>query len=82
MAKTTVWKSIETIPRDELVIVYHPLYGYKLRMRTDDGAWYDDYDICEDSYIVWDLWAKLPDKPGPKAVRIAEIEKPATEGTG
>ncbi len=65
MAEETVWKPIETIPRNTLVLVYDVFYGRKLRMKMTDGAWYDDNDDYDDSGIPWDLWTDIPPEPGP-----------------
>ena len=45
MAINTVWHLMDIIPKDKLVIVYHPDYGYKLREVTEDWEWYDENNI-------------------------------------
>ncbi len=70
MAKHTVWHDIFTMPADELVIVWNAFDGCKLRSQTEDGTWYDDNEIYDDSGAEWDLWTELPMLPGPTAERV------------
>ena len=66
MAENTLWKSLQTIPSNTLVLVYGDFMGYALRSLTDGGDWYDEYEIYDESGMEWDLWTELPIKPGPK----------------
>ena len=66
MANNTIWYPIQEIPINKLVLVYGEFQGYHLRSVTYTNEWYDDYEICDDSGIEWDLWAELPEKPGKK----------------
>lgn len=66
MAESTVWKSMDTLPDEKLVIVYDRFHGYALRKTTHNGVYYyDEHGSYDDSEIEWDVWADLPDEPGP-----------------
>ena len=66
MANKTVWNPIQTIPANELVVVYSEFQGYHLRSVTNANEWYDDCEVYDDSGAEWDLWAELPERPGKK----------------
>ena len=66
MANNTIWYPIQEIPINKLVLVYGEFQGYHLRSVTYTNEWYDDYEVCDDSGMEWDLWAELPERPGKK----------------
>ena len=70
------WKDIDTMPINELVLVWSPFSGPHLREQSPDGTLYDDNNNYDDSEIEWDLWAEIPQvKPAAPCACAGETEQ-------
>ena len=64
MATETVWKNINDVPLDTLVLVYDSFQGYAILEMNDQGEFFDGQGYYDDSGTDWGLWTELPPKPG------------------
>jgi len=54
------WKDIDTMPKNELVLVWCSFSGHHLFEQTDEGDFYDENGNFDDSEMEYDLWCKIP----------------------
>jgi hypothetical protein len=57
------WKNIDSMPQNELVLVWSSFRGIELRRKNAIGDLYDENGDFDDSELEYDLWCKIPPLP-------------------